>query len=70
MNPQNDHYLFELKHHHLHKPELSQHHLPEVSNVRTSRKEKVRNNLQFISRLRRIRIQIVFEVAEPRPDGC
>lgn len=70
MNPQNDHYLFELNHHQLHKPDLAQHHLPSVSKGQVSYKEKVRNNLQFISRLRRIRIQVVFEVAEPSPDSC
>lgn len=69
MNPQNDHFLFELNYHQLHQPHLPQHKTAEDLIVQPSRLEKIRNNLQSISRLRRIRIQVVFEVAEPCPES-
>jgi len=71
MNPQHDHYLFELNRHHIHQPDVPQHTLPRCPQKWTLWREKLGNGLHFIRRLRRIRIQIVFEEAvEPHPDGC
>jgi hypothetical protein len=70
MNPQNDHYLFELNRHHLHQPMANKHDLPELAEKSASWKEYISNSIQYFGRLQKIRIQIVFEVSEPCPDGC
>ena len=74
MNPQHDHYLHELGRLQIDQPKPSRHshHEHERHNQpfnTRSRFGRFRNSTQFLSHLRKIRVQVTFEVAEPCPDG-
>ncbi|MCP4362408.1 MAG: hypothetical protein GY796_30755 [Chloroflexi bacterium] len=69
MYPQNDHHIYELHRLRIEEATAAHKHIqPDKNN--TTLLSKVNAGSQFIGRLRHIRVQVTFEVAEPRPEGC
>lgn len=69
MHPQHDHFLYELGRLQVDQPQPDphHHHAAEQLSPTPSRFDLFKNGTQFLSQLRKIRIQVTFEVAEPCP---